>query len=77
MSSTNYSIEWMVPLSGGSNTTQMTSTNYAADITYGQTAIGEAASTNYSCKLGYWYGATINLFPWIIYMPAILSGALE
>ena len=55
MSSTNFALDWFTPLtsSGGG---PFTSTNYAANYTIGQTAIGASSSPNYSTGLGYWYG---------------------
>jgi len=55
MSSTNYKLDWFVPLTG-SGGSEMSSTNYKAYVTVGQTAIGASASTNYGACLGYWCG---------------------
>jgi hypothetical protein len=55
MSSTNYKLDWFVPLTG-SGGNEMSSTNYKAYVTIGQTAIGTSTSTNYRVGLGYWYG---------------------
>ena len=55
MSSTNYKLDWFVPLTG-SGGSEMSSTNYKAYVTIGQTAIGASASTNYGACLGYWCG---------------------
>ena len=57
MSSDNYRLDWFTPLtSGGGGATD--STNYAIDLTVGQSATGASSSTNYSVCLGYWCGAT-------------------
>jgi len=55
MSSTNYKLDWFVPLTG-SGGSEMSSTNYKAYVTVGQTAIGASASANYGACLGYWCG---------------------
>ena len=55
MSSANYKLDWFVPLTG-SGGSEMSSTNYKAYVTIGQTAIGASASTNYGACLGYWCG---------------------
>jgi hypothetical protein len=55
MSSTNYKLDWFVPLTG-SGGSEMGSANYKAYVTIGQTAIGASTSTNYRVGLGYWYG---------------------
>jgi hypothetical protein len=56
MSSTNYKLDWFTPLTtGGSGA--MSSANYAANITVGQTVRGASASASYQAGLGYWYGA--------------------
>ena len=55
MSSTNYKLDWFVPLTG-SGGSEMSSDNYKAYVTIGQTAIGASASTNYGACLGYWCG---------------------
>ncbi len=56
MTSTNYRMDWNVPLTGGAGGS-MSSTNYHADLTVGQTVVGASSSTNYAAGLGYWYGA--------------------
>ena len=68
MSSTNYKLEWFTPgTSGGGGA--MSSTNYAVNVTTGQTAIGAATSANYGVGLGYWYGV---LTGGRLYLPLIL-----
>jgi hypothetical protein len=68
MSSTNYKLEWFVPLTGGGGGLS-TSTNYAVDFTIGQTVIGSSASDNYRVALGYWAG----IVPPPTYLPLILK----
>ena len=53
MSSTNYQLDWFTPLttSGGG---PVSSTNYAANFSVGQTAVSSSASSNYATALGYW-----------------------
>jgi len=67
MNSTNYSIDWLLPLTG-SGGAQMTSTNYMMDATLGQTVTGAEASTFYSFHCGYW--AFLGV-PYTLFLPAI------
>ena len=55
MSSASYKLDWFVPLTG-SGGSEMSSANYKAYVTVGQTAIGASASANYGACLGYWCG---------------------
>jgi hypothetical protein len=55
MSSTNYRLDWYTPLTSGGGGGGASS-NYSANFTIGQSAIGQGASTNYSAGLGFWYG---------------------
>lgn len=68
MSSTNYALNWFVPLTG-SGGSQMSSTNYQAYVTIGHTVVGASTSTNYGVGLGYWYGAIAG---GRLYLPLIL-----
>lgn len=55
MTSTTYRLDWFTPLTsngGGASA----STNYAANVTVGQTVRGPSASASYAAGLGYWYG---------------------
>jgi len=65
MNSANYRLDWLVPLSGGGG--HANSGNYAVDFTVGQTAIGNASSTNYNSSLGFWTA----VWEWIIQLPLI------
>ncbi len=69
MSSTNYKLDWFIPLTSGGGGA-VSSANYAANFTVGQTAIGASASTNYGVGLGYWYGTAGG---YKIYLPLILK----
>ena len=51
--STNFDQGWHVLSSAGA---PASSTNFAADGSLGQLAIGAAESSNYSVESGYWYG---------------------
>ena len=68
MSSTNYALNWFVPLTG-SGGGAMSSTNYAVNVTIGQTVIGASTSANYGVGLGYWYGV---LTGGRLYLPLML-----
>jgi hypothetical protein len=67
MSSTNYRLDWFTPLTGGGGG-PANSTNYAVNLTVGQTAIGASSSTNYGGCLGYWCGE----FEYRVLLPLVL-----
>ncbi|OGO47990.1 MAG: hypothetical protein A2Z30_02590 [Chloroflexi bacterium RBG_16_64_43] len=68
MSSANYRLDWFTPLNTGAGG-GMASASYAASITVGQTAIGEASSPSYGTGLGFWYG----LLDWFkVHLPLVL-----
>jgi hypothetical protein len=68
MSSTNYRLDWYVPLtsSGG----PASSTNYVGNFSVGQAVIGYASSTDYTTGLGYWYGVAGG---YKVYLPLLLK----
>ena len=69
MSSTNYRLDWFTAsTSGGGGAAS--STNYAANFTVGQSAIGISNSTQYRAELGLWYGL-VDFFR--LYLPLILK----
>ncbi len=51
MSSTNYRLNWFTPLTGGGGGAA-SSTNYAANFTVGQSAIGASTGATYNACLG-------------------------
>lgn len=55
MSSPNYELNWLVPVSSGGSGS-VSSTTFVADLTIGQTAIGRTNSDGYEIELGYWPG---------------------
>ena len=55
MNSTNYRVDWLVPLTSGGGGPANTSL-YSANVTLGQTTAGTAGSTNYKLCAGYWCG---------------------
>ncbi len=67
MSSTNYALNWLAPVtsSGGIS---LNSTHYKAQVTIGQTVIGASNSTNYGVGLGFWYGFPATR----LYLPLIV-----
>lgn len=65
MSSPNYQLNWFTPMTSSSGG-EASSTNYGADVTVGQTAIGPIASSNFNVSLGYWIG---QLSKWLVYLP--------
>jgi hypothetical protein len=66
ISSANYRLDWFTPLTGGGGG-PVSSANYKANFTIGQTAIGKVSSANYRVGLGYWYGMDLTS----LYLPAI------
>lgn len=68
ISSTNYALNWFTPLTSGGGG-PMNSTNYAVNVTIGQTAIGASTSAQYGVGLGYWYGVLTGSD---LYLPLIL-----
>lgn len=69
MSSPNYAIEWMVPLSGSGGAAS--STNYAVHTTVGQTAIQSSHSPGFQAGLGFWYAFQDLIYD--LFMPLIIS----
>ena len=68
MSSTNYRLDWFTPLTGGGGG-PASSAHYAADVTVGQSAIGQVGSASHGGCLGYWCGAEVETR---VYLPALL-----
>lgn len=68
MSSTNYSLDWFIPLTGGGGPAE--SASYAVNLTVGQTAIGVSSSDSFQTCLGYWCGGSSNR----IYLPLVIHG---
>ena len=71
MSSDNYRLDWFIPLTGGGGGAA-DSTNYAINLTVGQSATGTSSSTNYGGCLGYWCGATAA-GEFRVYLPLVLK----
>jgi hypothetical protein len=68
-SSTNYWLDWFTPLtSGGGGAAN--STNYAINLTIGQSAIGRSSSANYGVGLGYWHGVERQFK---VYLPIVVK----
>ena len=77
MSSANFNLDWFVPLNGGGRF-ELASTNYAGDLTYGQTAIRAGESNNYRAGLGFWHGIietdiTIPSRTYFIQLPMLIK----
>jgi len=68
MSSANYHLDWFVPLTGAGGP-HMASTNYAVDVTAGQSAVGASSSAGYQVRMGYWSGILVNPF----FLPAVIK----
>ena len=68
MQSTNYRLDWFVPLTGSGGTAA--STHYAAQLTVGQSVSG--AGMQYNNGLGFWYGVYME---WLRYLPVVLRPA--
>ena len=70
MSSTNYRLNWFTPLTGGGGGAA-SSTNYAANFTVGQSAIGASTGATYNACLGYWCGNSNSRYT--VYLPLTLK----
>ena len=68
MDSTNYRLDWFTPLTGGGGG-PASSTNYAVNLTIGQSVIGTSDSTGYNACLGYWCGTAVGHR---IFLPLVL-----
>jgi len=68
--SSNYRIDWMVPITGGSSSPSSgpssSSSSYTVELTVGQTVIGEATSTTMINTMGFWHE---DLYRFKVYMP--------
>jgi hypothetical protein len=69
MSSSNYALDWMIPLTSGGGG-QAASTNYAINLSIGQTVVGDSQSTNFNTHLGFWQNFMLYLHQWL---PAIFK----
>lgn len=67
ISSPNYTIDWMVPLSGGGGLAS--SPNYTVDLTTGQTATGLSGSASFQAGWGFWQDVRQTL--WELFLPLI------
>ncbi len=75
MASTNYRIDWFVPLPGG-GLRNLSSPSYAADGTLGQTGINTGGSSNYMVGWGFWYGivqGNIVVPSYTIQLPIVIN----
>ena len=70
MSSPSYRLDWFTPTTGGGGGA-VSSINYAANFTIGQTVIGPSASEHYGSGLGYWYGLLSYILS--IYLPLVMK----
>jgi len=65
MSSANYALDWLIPLTNGGGG-RAASDHYTAQYTVGQTAIGKANSTSYGARLGFWQNFVQS---WRLWLP--------
>ena len=68
MESANYQLTWFTPLTGSGG--KVSSSNYTANFTVGQSTIGTTSSTNYEGCLGYWCGDE-GESEYTIYLPLV------
>ncbi len=68
MSSADYRLDWFTPMTGTGGE-EISSANYGANFTVGQTVVGAASSANYGGCLGYWCGVPAEHR---IYLPLVL-----
>ena len=67
ISSPNYAIDWMVPLSGGGGSAS--SPNYAIHLTIGQTVTGLSGSASFQAGWGFWHDVRQTL--WELFLPLV------
>ena len=73
MSSANYRLDWFTPLTGGGGGAA-SSTNYAINLTVGQSATGGSSSASYVVGLGYWYGVGSSVAQeFKVYLPIVVK----
>ena len=53
MSSANYAITWIIPLTSGGGG-EASSVNYQASYSIGQSVVGASSSASYATNLGFW-----------------------
>jgi hypothetical protein len=53
MSSANYRLDWLIPLTSGGGG-EAASEHYVANYSVGQTVIGDSSSASYTAKTGFW-----------------------
>lgn len=70
MSSPNYALDWYTPMnsSGGG---ECASTNYTAEFTVGQTAVGRTGSPGHRAHFGYWVDEVTR---WMLQLPLLMRG---
>jgi len=68
MDSDHYRLDWFTPLTSAGGGAA-SSTNYAVNLTVGQSAIGASSSTNHGGCLGYWYRTAVQHK---VYLPLVL-----
>lgn len=71
-SSASYALDWMVPLTGGGGG-RAASASYIANITVGQTSLGEPASTHNGIHLGFWQAFIQSFTNHFIWLPVLLK----
>jgi hypothetical protein len=71
MNSTNFKLDWFVPLTAGSVGSSQ-STHFALNFTLGQTVVGPGSSDQFKAGLGFWYGGMEGVIqPFRLYLPLI------
>lgn len=53
MSSTNYALDWMIPLTSGGGG-RAVSDHHIVNYSVGQTTVGQAHSANFAVRMGFW-----------------------
>ena len=53
MSSANYRLDWLIPLTSGGGG-EASSAHYVANYSVGQTVISESVSASYTARMGFW-----------------------
>lgn len=64
MSSENYALDWMIPLTSGGGA-HASSSHYRIDYSVGQTTVGQANSANFATRLGFWQRFAQYMHLWL------------
>ena len=70
MESTHYKLDWLMASVGSGG--EAASSNFRAQFTVGQVAIGRGESSTYAGQWGYWPGGGQPMEPHGLYLPVVM-----